>query len=145
MFKPGRRLFSAGSIALIVVAGLHTLGQFAPPPADPAGVALLAAMGAHRLPLGLGMAPSMADIVQSLNLTMSITLLAIAVQNLVVARSDASDRLIWRLSVVSALSIGTLVLVYGAYRIPPPLVTLAVVEAIFLRAAVTGRGAARLG
>ena len=32
MFRSGRRLFSAASIALIVVALLHSIGSFAPGP-----------------------------------------------------------------------------------------------------------------
>ncbi len=34
MLRAGRRFFSAASLALIMVAGLHTLGHFAPD-ADP--------------------------------------------------------------------------------------------------------------
>jgi hypothetical protein len=132
MFRAGRRFFSAASLLLIVVAGLHTLGHFAPQ-TDPALERLMAEMDAFRLPLGMGMTPSIRDIFRSLSLTMSVTLVALGLQNLVVAASrDATARLIRGLTVVDLVAVGALVALYAFYRVPPPLVTLAVVEALFV-------------
>jgi len=44
MFSTGSRAFSIACIALMVVAGLHTLGHFSPSPQDPASRALEAAL-----------------------------------------------------------------------------------------------------
>lgn len=78
MTHTGSRVYLSGSIAMILAAGLHTLGQFAPPPPSGELTTLLGMMRAVRIDLGLGMRPSMHDIHRSLALTMSITLLAIA-------------------------------------------------------------------
>jgi hypothetical protein len=132
MFRAGRRFFSAASLALIVVAGLHTLGHFAPN-ADPALQRVEAEMDSFRLPLGMGMNPSLLDIFSSLSLTMTVTLVALGLQNLVVAASrDATARLIRGLTLVDLVAVGALVALYAFYRVPPPLVTLAVIEALFV-------------
>lgn len=50
MLRPGRRLFSVAAILLIVVAGLHTIGHFSPPPDDAAPRAVEAALyGYYRI------------------------------------------------------------------------------------------------
>jgi len=132
MFRAGRRLFSAASLALIVVAALHTLGHFAPN-TDLALQRVEAEMGSFRLPLGMGMNPSILDIFKSLSLTMTVTLLALGLQNLVVAASgDVTARLIRRLTLVDLAAVGALVAVCAFHRVPPPLVTLAAVEALFV-------------
>lgn len=132
MFRAGRRFFSAASLALIVVAALHTLGHFAPN-TDPGLLRVEAEMDAFRLPLGMGMNPSLLDIFSSLSLTMTVTLVALALQNLVVAASrDATARLIRGLTLINLVAVGALVALYAFYRVPPPLVTLAVIEALFV-------------
>ena len=137
MFRSGRRMFSAASIALIVVAILHSIGSFAPGPVNPALEGIVAEMKAFRLPLGLGMQPSMFDIQQSLALTMGIMLLWLGLQNLAVARRDPTGSFIRLLNVFSVLGVGALVAVYAFYRIPPPLITLSVVELLFVLALAT--------
>ena len=132
MFRAGRRFFSAASLTLIVVAGLHTLGHFSPQE-DPALKQLMGAMDAFRLPLGMGMTPSVRDIFRSLSLTMTVTFVALGLQNLVVAASrDATARLIRGLTVIDVVAMGALVALYAFYRVPPPLVSLVVVEALFV-------------
>jgi hypothetical protein len=137
MFEAGRRLFSVASLALILVAALHTLGHFSPPPPGSALLGLEAEMDGVRLPLGLGMTPSVLDIFSSLSLTMTVTLVALGLQNLVVAKApEASARLLRALSFVSLAAVGALVALYAFYRIPPPFLTLAIVEVLFLLALV---------
>jgi hypothetical protein len=137
MFRSGRRLFSTASIALIVVAILHSIGSFAPGPVDPALESLVSEMKAFRLPLGLGMRPSMFDIHQSLALTMSVMLLWLGLQNLTAARSDPTGSFVRLLNVFSVLGVGALVALYAFYRIPPPFISLAVVELLFVLALAT--------
>jgi hypothetical protein len=136
MFRSGRRLFTFASIALIAVGILHTIGTCAPGPVDPALERLAAEMRAYRLPLGLGMQPSIFDIQQSLSVTMSVTLLWLALQNLVAAGADSTGDVVRRLNILSVMGVGALVAVFAFYRIPPPLVTLAVVEVLFVLALV---------
>jgi len=132
MFRGGQRFFSAASLALIVVGALHTLGHFAPN-ADPALQRLEAEMDSFRLPMGMSMNPSILDLFKSLSLTVTVTLVALGLQNLVVAASrDASARLIRGLTLVNLAAVGALVALYAFYRVPLPLVTLGVVEAIFI-------------
>lgn len=136
MPQPGRRLYVAGSIALILVGALHTWGQFAPSPSDPALSAVLTMMRGVRLELGLGMQPSVYDIFRSLAFTMSITLVALGAFGLIVARADPSARLLRAAILTSTIAVGALVVLQALYRIPPPLISLAVVELLFLAALV---------
>lgn len=136
MFRRGRRLFSGASIGLIVVAILHTLGNFAKRPPDPAQDALEQAMRSYRFALGFWK-PSADDILRSLSLTMSVLLLCLGAANLAVAGArDASDALVRRLGFVSALGVGALVALYALYRVPPPFLTLGVVEILFVSSLV---------
>jgi hypothetical protein len=144
MFRPGRRLFSAASIGLLLVAVLHALGAVAPPPDDAATRTLRAVMEAYRFQLGLGWTPSAWDASESLNWTMSVLLVLLGLQNLAVARaSSADDALVHRLCLLSALGVGGLVLLFGVYRIPPPMLALAAVEVLFLLGLVAPRRASR--
>ena len=136
MIQPGRRLYLAGSIALILVAALHTWGQFAPTPPEPALSAVLTMMRGVRLDLGLGMQPSVYDIFRSLAFTMSITLAALGAFGLIVIRADPSTRLLRAAILTSSLAVGAVVVLQAVYRIPPPFISLAVVELLFLAALV---------
>ena len=140
IFKSGNRLFAAGSVGLIIVALLHGIGNFAPPPADPALNAVIDAMRGYHFDLGLGMRPSLMDIDTSLSITMSIMLLFVGIQNLVTLRvAGDSAKLTRSLCLVNAIFAGALVVLYAVYRIPPPLVTLGVVEVLFLLALIPPR------
>jgi hypothetical protein len=133
MFASGRRLFSAASIATIVVAILHSIGHFSPPPANDAQYTVLErTMRDYRIPLGLGMAPSIHDIFESLSLTMSVSLLAFGILGLVLAADrDATPRLLSRTAAVFAGTMGLLTVLYLLYRIPPPFITIAIVTALY--------------
>src|SRR5262245_59566883 len=88
MFRRNRRLFSAASIAVILVAIAHTAGHLAPPPAiesDPEFARLLMAIDGYRAPLGMGMSPSFHDIHNGLVFTMTVLLLSLGVLGLVFA------------------------------------------------------------
>lgn len=137
MTQPGQRLYVAGSIALILAAGLHTWGQLAPAPSDQALATVFGMMRGVRLDLGLGMRPSVYEIYRSLAFTMSITLVVMGAFGLIVARTpDPSGRLLRAAILTSTVAVGALVVLYAAYRIPPPLLTLAVVELLFVAASV---------
>ena len=140
MFRPGRRLFSIACVLLILVALAHTAGHFSPPPVDdPAFDAMDRAMKGYVIPMG-SMSPSFFDVVQSLSLTMTVTLLLLGALGLATAGAadagDAGDALIRRLALVYLVGTAALVAVFALYRIPPPLFTLAAVAVTFLLAVV---------
>ncbi len=134
MFRRGRRLFSVAAILLILVAGLHALGHFSPPPEDPAAQTVKASMEGYRRELPLGMRPSVRDILRSLSLTMTITLLLIGALDLLVARSVVPS--LRPFALANVVGVGALVVLYGYYRVSPPLVTLALVWLVFALAGV---------
>ena len=137
MFATGRRAFSIGCLALIVVACLHTLGHFAPPPQDPASLALDAALKGYTVEMPL-MSTTAFAVLQSLSLTMTITFLALGAAGLVAARSCATDA-VRRLAVAYGLAVAALVVVFGVYRVGPPFVTLALVLVAFVTALLPPR------
>ena len=133
--QPGQRLFTAGSWGLILVGVIHLIGQVVGRPTDAAAEELFTAMDGYRLPMPLGMTPSILDIYRNLSLTMSVTLVGLGLQNLVVARHpSAVPLLIRRLAGSSALIVAVLVGLEAFYRVSPPLVLLAVVGVPFLLA-----------
>jgi hypothetical protein len=136
IFKPSNRLFASGSIGLIIVAVLHTFGHFAPPPNNDAALeAVVAAMRDYQFDLGIGMKPSTLNILESLSLTMTITVLFLGIQNLLtLAIAGDHCRLVRRLTLLSIICTGALVALYTFYRVPPPLISFAVVEVIFILA-----------
>ncbi|HQR38440.1 MAG TPA: hypothetical protein PLF26_08555 [Blastocatellia bacterium] len=138
MFKSGRRLFTAGSIGLLVVAALHTVGHFAPDEPNAALEAVEQGMRSYTIDMGLGMKPNLLGILRALSLTMSIMLLGLGLQNLVVAASSSTTPvLVRRMAIVSAVVTSGLVALYAYYQIPPPCVTIAIVDAMFIGAIVT--------
>jgi drug/metabolite transporter (DMT)-like permease len=83
------------------------------------------------------------DIFRGLVFTMSICLVAMGVLGLVVAAShEATPRLLSRMALVLALASAALTALYWVYRVPPPLITMAVVTILFVvSVATTSRSA----
>lgn len=136
LFARGRRLFTSASFAMIAVALLHTLGNLDTTPADASEASLQQAMRAYRVPMGLGMRPSVWDIFRELTFTMSVTLPAAGVLGLVLAAArQVTARVLRRAAIVFGLAAGALTVISAVYQIPPPLVTLAVVTALYAAAA----------
>jgi hypothetical protein len=140
--RRGHRLFAAGSVGLIAVAALHTVGHFTAEAPDAAGAVLLTAMQNYRMNLGLGMQPSLWDVQASLSLTMTITLVGLGFINLaVLAIAGETPNLIRRLTLLDVAIVGALVVLYGSYRIPPPFLTLFAVELLFIASLLAQRAA----
>jgi hypothetical protein len=133
LFARGRHLFTWSCIATIVVAALHTIGNtVATPPGDAAFVSLESAMRGYRIPMGMGMSPSVWEIYRGLVFTMSLCLVAMGALGLAVAGSrDATTRLLSRLALVFAISSAALTILYWVYQIPPPLISMAIVTVLF--------------
>jgi hypothetical protein len=147
MFPAGRRWFLAASWATLLVSALHTIGNtLSSPPADAAYTTLESTMRGYRIPLGLGMVPSMWDINQSLVFTMSICLAAIGVLGVIVGTSrETTPRLVRPAAVVLTLASAALTLLFFRYQVTPAFVSMVVVTLLFLVAIVeSGRRDARV-
>jgi len=134
-----RRLFITANVLLLIVAGLHTFGALSQP-TDPADLELISAMKNRIVPVGLGWTPSTFDIFRSLALIMTINLVGMVLVNLgMLAFSRSQPGLLRRLSLLNVLVLTAIVALSLAYRIAPPFVTLAVVDALFLIAWLKAR------
>lgn len=144
ILQRGMRLFVGASIGLLLIAAAHTAGHFKEGESTADVAAAEAAMRAGRLDVGMGMRPSVLDVFQSVLLTMSLPLVALAAANLVaVAASSRPDELIMPLASVSALVCLALAALYARYRVTPPLLTFAVLTPLFAAAALRGRSQQR--
>ncbi len=132
MFKHGHRLFAAGALGLFVIALLHSLGHFSPPPEDAALIAVLDAMSAYQLDMGLAR-PSIMAIYNSLSLGMSFFLLLLGSIDLIVLRCARENAGLMRaMKIANGVGVVALTTVFGYYRIPPPFITFAIVGLLFL-------------
>lgn len=138
IWQKGRRLFVIASILMIVTAVFHTLGQFAPS-SGPAETTAINAMQAFRVDLGLGMRPSIFDVFRGLAFTMSITFVAIAALNLVVASSaETSAKLLRRITWVNIIWVVVFTAVTLGYQALPPVIS-GLVFLVFLVASLAGQ------
>lgn len=138
IFSKGRRSLTVAAIATLAVAAIHTIGTFAPPPADDAALlSVIEAARGYHMEMGLGMAPSIWDIQQALSLTMTLFLIAIAVFALSFAGDrDATPRTLSRIAVISTGTMAALTVTYAIFQIPPPLVAIAILAILYLVAAL---------
>jgi hypothetical protein len=121
IWQRGRRLFSTAAILMLVTAVFHTAGNLQSPP--DATRKLFAEMDAYRIPLGLGMTPSMLGIMSTLVFTMSITFVALGALNLVLAAyRESTARLLRSAAWVNVLWLAAFVVLCWEERVPPPLV-----------------------
>ena len=137
MFRKGRRLFSTAAISLIVIAGLHTMGHFTSPVPGSELAALEATMNATRIDLGAGMKPSMGDILSSLSLLMTVSLVGFAALMLAIA-SAGSARMVRIATVISTGIVGAMVVLFGVYQVLPPFMTFFISELLLVSAIAGG-------
>jgi hypothetical protein len=127
----GRGWFIAGTALLALAGTLHTIGQFTPD--EPEIAAGLAAMRAARLPMGMGMAPSLMDIFRDLAFTMTVTFVALAAMNAVILwHRDTTPALLRAATALNVAWLADFVLVCWIYRVPPPLISGVVIWPFFL-------------
>lgn len=124
--------FVTASVLMLFTAVAHSIGHFSALPDDPATRALVAALKGYTLDLGMGMTPSQWDVLNSLSLTMTVSLMWLGIVGLVVAFSDMGRRTVQRVTAVYILANGALVGLNYYYQVPPPLVSLGVVELVLL-------------
>src|SRR5262245_55617050 len=134
----GRGWFRTGTILVLLTAVAHTLGQFGPQP--PVFDEAEAAMRAARLDMGLGMMPSLLDILSDLSFSMSITYAALGALNLLFGWSrDVSPGLRRKAALVNLLWVGAAAGLSYYYRIPPPMICALVTWPLFLMAYLRSR------
>jgi hypothetical protein len=134
--RPGRRTFVVASVFLLLVGVLQAAGHSAKLPADPRLEAIEMSLRAYRYPLGLGMAPTLMAIQDALSLTVSITLVWLGLMGVLVGLSDASPQVLRRMTFANMAGCAALMALYAHYRIPPPFVSLALVEVMFALALI---------
>ncbi len=131
MFRKGQRLFTSATIGLLLVMVVHTIGHFAPPPADMVTSGVLKAMEAYRIDMGIAK-PSMFDALEALSLTMSFMLAWLVAVNLVLAKHlEPGSPVLRAACTVNMVAIAALLAMYIAYRIPPPAISFAIVGAMY--------------
>src|SRR6185295_12779782 len=124
MFTRGRRLFTIASLAMLLVAGLHTLGNLDTRPIDAGDAAVQSAMSGYTIPLGMGMAPSIWGIFRMLVFTMTVTLVALAALALVLAADrQVPARALRHVAITLAITSGVLTAMCVFYQVPPPLIS----------------------
>lgn len=142
MWKKGRRFFSAAAILMLLTALVHTAGNLASKPETAAELRIFTEMSDFRLPLGMGMNPSMQDILKDLTYIRSITFAALGFINLLLAASPETSAILLRhISWINLLWVSAFLILNWAYRIPPALVSGIVVEAAVIASLLADRPA----
>jgi preprotein translocase subunit SecY len=142
MFARGRRMFSSASIVMMLVAGLHTVGNLSTASIDAGQAAVQQAMRGYTLPLGFGMTPSIWQIFRLLVFIMSITVLALGALGLVLAADrEVTGRTLRRVAWFSAAASAALAVICYLYQVPPPLISFVVTTILYaVAAAITRTG-----
>src|SRR4051812_3944924 len=101
MKGPGRRTFTLASVLLLLMGVMHGVAQLTSRATSPAGMAIEASLRGYRVPLGLGMSPSLLDLSDTLGFSVTIALLWLGLMSLVVATADSSPRMLRRMTIVN--------------------------------------------
>ena len=141
MFRKGTRLLSIAAVILVLEAVLHTMGSFAPPPDDATLLALIESMRGVRLPVGLGMEPSIFDIQRALALALTALFLLMAAVGIALPAAAPGSRRVYRTTVALLLAANVVLLaLWWSYRIAPPLLFQTVLSLLLLAALFGGAG-----
>jgi hypothetical protein len=134
-FRRCSRLLASAGVALLLTATAHTLGHFAPAPPNSPAETITEEMAAIRLPMGMGMNPSVLDIFNGFSLMLSVLVLWAGLSTLAVAaHGSPQDR---RRRAWSGLALSAaLVLLSWHFQLPPTLISFGVVTLLFGGAAL---------
>jgi hypothetical protein len=83
--KPGRRRFTIAAVLMLLLAAAHSAGNLSPGPSSPTEEKLLADMAALKIPLGMGMNPSVMDFYYDQAWTVRLAIAALGLTNLVLS------------------------------------------------------------
>ena len=124
VWRRGRRSFTVAAVFMILTAAVHTAGNLAAKSSSAEETQVRSEMAALRFPLGMGMQPSLWDIYWDLTLTMSITLAALGLINLLLAASgEIPDRILRRVSWVNLIWVVAFLWLSWVQQVPPPLIS----------------------
>jgi len=138
LFRPGVRIFTLGCALTLVVAVGHTLGITNDEAPNPQWGAAVDAMHAARVEAG-PFAFSLYDVLAAVWIQVGALLVMLAGKNLLmlfVSPAPMRPRLVRAFSLFDAACCGALAVLSAYYRIPPPLLSFAVLAVVFFLAAV---------
>lgn len=135
IFRRGNRLLSVASLVLLLEAVAHTMGVVSPLPDDPEVQSVVQAMKGLRIPMGLGMAPSLWGISRGLMFTMTVALVTMGLFGLGATLAAPGERRVhrtaaWILFVANVAMLG----IWWTYQVLPPFLFQAAVTVILLLA-----------
>jgi hypothetical protein len=133
LWRPGRRLFSTAAVLMLLTAAAHTAGGLASRPENDFERQVFASMDSLKLPVGMGMNPSLLDAYGDLMFTMSVTTAGLGLLNLVIASSkDATDRLLRSIGWTNAIWVAGFLALSWHYQILPPVIFATIIEVFVL-------------
>jgi hypothetical protein len=136
-FRRGRRLLTAGSIGLVLVAAMHTMAHFSPLPDDPALKAVMTSMSETKIEMGFPVAPSIGEVLAAESLSMAFLMVTLALVTFAVAGCPEADpRLLRTLAALNTVCMAALAVVHYMHSYPPPVILFGAVGLLFLGATV---------
>lgn len=144
---PGRRLFIAGSVTLILFSLVHMIPMFADlfsEPTDPLQIEANRAMAAVAVDIG-PFHTHFGKLVHLLSVSYSTLLLFVAAVNLVALPAVVADGRLRALSLVNVIFVGILLSTSIIFRFPPPGVFCLLALVCFVGAVVRAPGVAYAG
>lgn len=125
LFTRGRRLYTGASLLTFAVAAFHVYSSTRPIP--PEIDTVVQAMQNTSGDMGFGMSPSLWDIHQSLAFTMGITLATLSLLGMVLAgTTESTARVLSRTAAAMTAGCIMLTALYYVFRVPPPLISFAI-------------------
>lgn len=137
-FRRGRRLLASAAVGLLLVAAAHTAGHYAPVPPNSPAETITEEMAAIRIPMGMGMTPSVLDIFNGFSLSMSVLLVWAGLSTLAVA-AHGTRRDVQRRAWSGLVFCLALALLSWDLRLPPTLLGFAAIALLFGASAVGAR------
>jgi hypothetical protein len=135
MWRQGRKMFSVACILILLTAAAHTAGNLIAGSSGAAEDKVMGAMHEYHQNMGLGMEPSMYDILRALTFTMSITFAALGILGLMLAANKSVSRVVIRnVAWFYLIWNGAFTIMSYCYRVPPPLISGALVEITLIAA-----------
>ena len=140
MWRPGRRMFTLSCILILLAAAAHNTGFLMLKATGPEDEKVLDAMKGFHNPMGMGMSPSFFDIFLALAFTMTVLMVALGVIGLVLAASrSVSSDVIRTMTWLYLVWVAAFIAEGVYYRVPPPIIFGALIEASLVAALLTGK------
>jgi hypothetical protein len=130
-------MFSIACILILLTAVAHTIGNLAAKSSGPAEEQVMTQMKESHQDMGMGMSPSIYDILRTLTFTMSITFFALGGIGLMLTGSKSvSSDVITRITWFYLIWNGAFTILSYGYKIPPPLISGVLIELALIAAVI---------